>query len=181
MSKYISISESPWSRFLFSNTVMAPLWLAVRLYVGSTWFLAGLGKIFNPKWTGEDSGLALAGFVKGALAKTVGEHPDVAGWYADFLQNMVLPNVVVWAHAVAWGEVAVGLALMIGLFTGLSAFVGLFMNMNFMLAGALSVNPVLFVLSILLVLAWRVSGFWGFDYWLLPFLGTPWQPGRVGK
>lgn len=175
MSKYISIAESPLSRFLFSNTVMAPLWLAVRLYIGSTWLVAGLGKVINPKWAGDEAGTALAGFIKGALAKTAGEHPDVAGWYADFLQNMVLPQVAAWSNFVVWGEILVGAALLVGLFTGLSAFLGLFMNINFMLAGALSVNPILFTLSILLMLAWRVAGYWGIDYWLLPKLGVPWR------
>lgn len=154
---------------------MAPLWLAVRLYVGWAWLSAGLGKIVNPKWVGDEAGTALAGFINGALAKTAGAHPDVSGWYADFLQNMVLPYVGTWAHLVAWGEVLVGGALIIGLFTGISAFVGLFMNMNFMLAGALSINPILFALSILLVLAWRVAGYWGVDKYLLPKLGVPWR------
>ncbi|HEY4483677.1 MAG TPA: DoxX family membrane protein, partial [Candidatus Paceibacterota bacterium] len=106
---------------------------------------------------------------------------DVAMWYADFLQNIVLPNVVLWSGLVAWGEFLVGLALILGLFTGIAAFFGLFMNFNFMLAGTLSSNPILFVLGVLLMLGWKVAGLWGLDRYALPLLGTPWQKGRMFK
>jgi len=53
------------------------------------------------------------------------------------------------------------------------------MNWNFMMAGAASTNPVLFTLSILLILAWKVAGYYGADRYLLPALGTPWKPGKV--
>jgi thiosulfate dehydrogenase [quinone] large subunit len=31
------------------------------------------------------------------------------------------------------------------------------------------------VLAILLILAWKVAGYIGLDYFLLPRIGTPWQ------
>lgn len=48
------------------------------------------------------------------------------------------------------------------------------MSLNYLLAGSLSLNPILCVLSLFLLLAWRVSGFYGVDRYLLPLLGTPW-------
>jgi thiosulfate dehydrogenase [quinone] large subunit len=29
------------------------------------------------------------------------------------------------------------------------------------------------------MLAWKTAGWLGFDRWLLPLLGVPWQPGRL--
>jgi thiosulfate dehydrogenase [quinone] large subunit len=29
------------------------------------------------------------------------------------------------------------------------------------------------------MLAWKVAGYYGVDRYLLPLLGTPWQPGTV--
>lgn len=84
------------------------------------------------------------------------------GWYSWF------------AQLVAWGEVLVGLGLIVGALVGLTAFFGTFMNFSYMLAGSASTNPVLFGLAVLLVLAWKVGGHWGLDRWLLPLLGTPW-------
>jgi thiosulfate dehydrogenase [quinone] large subunit len=92
---------------------------------------------------------------------------------------MVLPNASIWGYVVAWGEVLVGVGLIIGLFTGIAAFFGSFMNMNFLLAGSVGTNPILFLLAVFLVLAWRTAGWWGLDRWVLPMLGTPWKPGLV--
>ncbi len=110
-----------------------------------------------------------------------GAHPAVQGWYASFLQNVVLPNAVVFGYLVTFGEILVGLGLIFGVLTGFAAFFGVFMNLNCMLAGAVSINPVIGMLAVLLVLAWRVAGFYGLDSVLLPLLGTPWTGRLVGK
>ena len=177
MSNYELFDDPPVAKFLFANTKMAWLWLLVRLYVGWQWLEAGWSKIHSPVWVGDKAGAALSGFLQGALAKTAGEHPDVQGWYAWFLQSAVLPHVAFWARVVAYGEVLVGLALIVGLFVGIAAFFGGFMNFNYLLAGTVSVNPLLFVLGLGLVLAWKIGGYWGLDYFVLPRLGTPWKPG----
>ncbi|MEZ4606565.1 MAG: hypothetical protein R2865_07130 [Deinococcales bacterium] len=67
----------------------------------------------------------------------------------------------------------VGIALIIGFLTGISAFLGGLMNASFLLAGTVSTNPIMFILATWLVLAWRVAGHWGLDYWVLPILGAP--------
>jgi thiosulfate dehydrogenase [quinone] large subunit len=77
---------------------------------------------------------------------------------------------------VAWGEVLVGVSLILGVLTGLAAFFGGSMNVSFLLAGSVSSNAVLFVLATWLVLAWRVAGWYGADRWLLPLLSTLWTP-----
>lgn len=173
------ITDPPFAQALFGKVNWAWLWLVVRLYVGWTWLKAGWGKINNPAWVGSKSGTALTGFVNGALAKATGEHPDVQSWYATFLNNVVLPHASIWGHLVAFGETLVGIGLILGAFTGIAAFFGILMNLNYLLAGSVSVNPILLMLSIFLVLAWKTAGWWGLDRWLLPALGTPWRPGQI--
>jgi thiosulfate dehydrogenase [quinone] large subunit len=173
------IEDSPVSRFLFNDTRMAWLWLLVRLYVGWQWLEAGIEKIGNPAWTGDKAGAAIQGFVGGALEKTGGAHPDVQGWYAWFLRNLVLPNAEVWSYLVAIGELLVGIALILGIFTGIAAFFGAVMNVSYLLAGTVSSNPVLLIGEIFLILAWKTAGWWGLDRFALPALGTPWRPGLV--
>lgn len=175
----VALEDSPVSRALFENVRWSWIWLVVRLYVGWTWLSAGWGKLNNPAWTGDRAGAALTGFVQGALARAAGENPQVQGWYAWFLENAVLPNAATWGYVVAVGETLVGLALILGIFTGIAAFFGAFMNTSFLLAGAVSSNPILLLLSILLMLAWKTAGWWGLDRWLLPALGTPWRPGLI--
>ncbi len=171
------ISEPPIARFMFADTRFAFVWLLIRLYVGWEWLAAGWGKFNNPAWVGEKAGVAIQGFLNGALAKTSGAHPDVSGWYAAFIQNIALPNAPLFSYLVTFGEIAVGIGLILGLFTGIAAFFGTFMNMNFLFAGTVSVNPILLLLQLFLILAWRVAGWFGCDRWLLPLLGTPWDPG----
>jgi thiosulfate dehydrogenase [quinone] large subunit len=169
--RHINYEVTGFARVLFGSEKLSPLWLLVRLYVGWEWFYAGYEKM-NAVWVGPTAGKAVAGFVQGALQKTVGEHPDVQMWYASFLQNMVLPHANAWSNMIAMGELLVGIALLVGCLVGVAAFFGAFMNINYLLAGTVSVNPTLLILGILLILAWRTAGYLGLDYYILPRLGT---------
>lgn len=155
--------RSWFSQFFFMNRASAPVWFLIRLYVGYEWLVAGWEKVSSSAWVGGSAGAPLKGFVMGALAKTAGAHPDVPGWYASFLHTAVLPNVVVWSNVVAVGELLVGIGLIVGLFTGVAAFFGFFMNMNYMLAGTVSSNPTLLLLSLFILFGRRVAGYWGLD------------------
>jgi thiosulfate dehydrogenase [quinone] large subunit len=173
------VQDSPLANELFGNVRWAWIWLSLRLYLGWQWLAAGWGKLHNPAWTGDKAGSAITGFVTNALTKTGSEHPDVQGWYAWFLQHLVLTHTTIWSYMISWGETLVGIALILGLFTGIAAFFGSFMNTNYLLAGAVSINPILFIIATWLVLAWKTAGWWGLDRWILPILGTPWKPGYV--
>ncbi|WP_309572796.1 DoxX family protein [Deinococcus sp.] len=172
------LHEPSLSRLLFSDPRLAPIWALIRIYVGYEWLMAGWGKVTNPAgvWVGEKAGTAVSGFLNGALAKTDGAHPDVQGWYAWFLQHVALPNAATFSYLVAYGEVLVGVALILGLFTGIAAFFGGVMNASYLLAGTVSTNPLLFILATWLVLGWRVAGWWGLDRWVLARFGVTARP-----
>ena len=172
-------SEPRWARSLFHEGRAAWLWLIVRLYLGWQWLDAGLGKLGSTAWVGHDAGAALSGFAGNAISETSGAHPQVQGWYGSFLQNVVLPHAGVFSYLVVAGELAVGVALILGAFTGIAAFFGVFMNANYLLAGSVSTNPLMIMLGVLVMLAWRNAGWIGLDRWLLPAIGTPWEAGRV--
>lgn len=177
----VQIPEPALSRFLFADTRFAWFWLLARLYVGWQWLQAGREKFGNPAWTGPAAGTALQGFLHGALQKAAGTNPDVSGWYAAFIQNVALPHSVLISYLVTYGELAVGIALILGIFTGIAAFFGTFMNLNYLFAGTVSVNPLLLLIQLFLILAWRSAGWYGLDRYLLPALGTPWQSGKIFK
>ncbi len=171
--KNIIVPDNPVSNLLFNNTRSGLLWLVIRLYLGYAWLDAGWHKVTSEAWVGKQAGAGLTGFVNGAIGKAA-DGKDVTGWYATFLENVVLPNAKVFSYCVAYGEVLVGLGLILGLLTGVAAFFGAFMNASFLFAGTLSSNPLLFILATWLVLAWKVAGWYGLDRWALPKLGTPW-------
>jgi len=180
MQRNLTITDSPVARALFSDTRWAWLWLVMRLYVGYTWITSGLGKLSNPAWV--QTGEALKGFWQKAVAiPEAPARPLIAfGWYRVFLQTLLDSGSYTWfSKLVVAGELLIGLALILGAFAGIAAVFGAFMNWNFMMAGSASINPVLFFLAILVILAWKTAGWWGLDRWLLPLLGTPWQPGRL--
>jgi len=178
--KTIIMPENPVSHFLFNDTRSGLIWLVIRLYVGYAWLMAGWGKVRSDAWTGDHAGEAIRGFVGGALAKSA-DGGDVTGWYASFLETIVLPNAKVFGFLVAYGELLVGLGLIFGLLTGIAAFFGAFMNVSFLFAGTLSTNPILFILATWLVLAWKVAGWYGLDRWAMPLLGTPWAKAEKAR
>jgi len=118
----------------------------------------------------------IAGFAANAIAASQGPHPDVAySWYVKFLEFVRDTFHPVLGIVVPLGEVLLGLALIFGAFTGVAAFLGALLNFSYMFAGSSGVNPGMVLVSLFLILAWRNSGWYGLDRYLLPKLGVPWS------
>jgi thiosulfate dehydrogenase [quinone] large subunit len=168
-------------RAVFSNTATAPLWMLARLYLGYQWLIAGWDKVAgNDRWIARDGrdGLALKAMWERTTAMPGDGAPAISyDWYRDFLSYMLRHQAYTWfAWVIALGETAIGIALIIGVLTGFAALAGVFLTFNFQLAGAASVNPLLFIVALLIAFGWKVAGWIGVDRWLLPALGAPWRP-----
>ncbi|HEV2583383.1 MAG TPA: DoxX family protein [Ktedonobacteraceae bacterium] len=188
------VPEPPLARFLFADTRMAWFWLIVRVYVGWQWLVAGIHKLTGysldfstfgqhtgNSWIFTDHlGAPLSGFLNGVITPANIANP-ATGWYVWFVQHVAIPGAGVFTYMVTFGEILVGLGLIFGVLTGIAAFFGLFMNLNFLLAGAISINPIIGGLALFVMLAWRVAGYWGIDRYLLPLLGTPWTGALTRK
>lgn len=152
----------------------------VRLWLGAQWIEASLHKLRDPAWM--VTGAAVRRFWEAAVVvPPLPARPAISyGWYREFLEWLLVRHAYRWfGPLIAYAELTVGVALVLGFLTGLAAFAGGFMNFTYMLAGTASTNPVMFTATVLLVLAWKVAGYYGLDRVLLPRLGTPWQPGTV--
>ncbi len=173
------VKDPPVAKNLFNSVYAALLWLPIRIWVGYQWLEAGLAKVSNPAWVG--GGTALKGFWTGAIAVPATGRPAIAfAWYRSFLQFLLDAQAYTWfAKVIAYSELVVGVALIIGAFTGIAAFAGGIMNWNYIMAGSASTNGLMFALAVGLILAWKVAGYIGADYFLLPLIGTPW--GREKK
>ena len=175
-------TEDPKSwRLLLGNVYFAVLWLPLRFFIGYEWLTAGEHKVRSSAWM--DGGTALKGFWKGATAIPEGAVASRAGtydWYHNLLTYMLNNEWYTWfAKLIAVGEFLIGLGLIVGAVVGIAAFFGTLLNFSFMMAGTVSSNPVMFGITVFLVLGWKVAGYFGLDRYLLPTLGAPWKAGSL--
>jgi thiosulfate dehydrogenase [quinone] large subunit len=205
MAQTVQIEEPRFSRWFFGSTTTAWFWLVMRVWLGWEWFQSGWGKVFggnivpgkdfaltgsaNIGWIRAGTamqdgkevavsvGSRIAGFAAGAIQASTGPHPSVAyGWYVDFLHWVQTSGHTLLGYVVPLGELLIGVALILGAFTGIAALFGAMLNFTYVFAGSAGVNPAMILVSGLVFLAWRNAGWLGLDRFLLPRLGVPWQP-----
>jgi thiosulfate dehydrogenase (quinone) large subunit len=149
-------------------------WIVLLRVVVGAWFLKAvwtklaLGSLFGVIPYPAVSSRFL-GFQPKRVAEFAAGNP--VGWYKDFLEQVVLPRSALFATLQAYGEVVVGVGLVLGLLVGLSALVGLFLSVNFGLAtqwmtfGQQGFH-VLLITSMVIFLFARAGRTLGIDYWL---------------
>ncbi len=141
---------------------------------------AGWEKITGtPSWLHSATGLKGFGRVRAQGRRHGSALGRELGWYAAFLRWVGGDGAGIMSKVIALGEVTVGVALILGLFTGIAAFFAGTLTMSFGLAGVAGVNPAFFLFEVLFILGWKVVGRIGLDRFVLPLVGTPWNPGRV--
>ena len=84
----------------------------LRVYTGVFFLYYGFGKVRNPQFAD-----GLAGFVNSQLENSV-------GFMRPFLESAVLPNKGLFAFLVGWGELAIGIALIMGFATRWASIAG---------------------------------------------------------
>jgi thiosulfate dehydrogenase [quinone] large subunit len=157
------------------------VWLMARLWLGYEWLHAGIEKVFgegNVAWIGDKAGAGVAGFLKGAIAKSPladgydiakTPHPAVSEWYATLARDVFIPNAQLMSYLVAYGELLVGIALIVGIFTRFSALMGGVMALAFLLAGTTSSGlPILLTVALAITLSGKTPGLFGLDYFARP-------------
>ncbi|MBP2239478.1 thiosulfate dehydrogenase [quinone] large subunit [Cytobacillus eiseniae] len=149
-------------KWLRENKIASWLLTIIRLYVGYSWVNAGFHKVAD--------GFDASGFLQGAIAKASGESPTVQAWWGSFLEGIALPNAGLFSFLVAWGELLVGLGLILGCFTTAAAFFGITMNFAFLFSGTVSTNAQLVLLTVFILVAGFNAGKIGLDRFVIPFI-----------
>lgn len=94
----------------------------LRVYTGVFFAYNGIGKLRQDDFAGD-----LADILSSSLQSSI-------SFYHPFIESVVLPSAGIFAALVSWGELAIGLALILGLATRYAAFIGAFMVLNFWFA-----------------------------------------------
>jgi len=96
--------------------------LLLRVYTGVFFAYHGFRKIVGGVFSDN-----MAGFLDGRAG-------DSVAWYRVIVETVVLPLQGLFGFLVAYGELVLGMALIIGLATRYAAYAGAFMVLNFWLA-----------------------------------------------
>jgi len=145
----------------FRGDKIAILWSLLRILIGTQWLISGYHKI---------GGFDATGFIKDSINLVSTPNAALLDWYATFLEYFVLQNITIFNFLISWGEFLVGLGLILGLFTKIALLAAAFMNLNFMLAGATYINPILYTLEIILLIIGPATYRYGIDYFMKPKL-----------
>ncbi len=104
------------------------LYLAIpRIFVGYHFIDVALPKLTRGFTNGED--------LPAQLLKSVAKDPF--GWHRDFIQGFVIPHSGFFSYLVPYGELAIGISLILGCLVRLSSTFGAFHNLNILLAIAI--------------------------------------------
>jgi len=83
----------------------------VRVLVGAVWLNGAIEKLLNPQFPQQfATSLQAGGFISQAPP-----------FFQDFMQNTVVPNAELFANLMRAGELALGVALIVGLLTNFAA------------------------------------------------------------
>lgn len=100
-------------------------WLAlVRMLTGAIWLIHAVPKFLSGAAFLPPGGF-FATYLQQGIATTVGP-------FHDFLADVVAPNAGVFAELVRFGELLVGVSLVLGLFSRLGAFFGIVLPLCYM-------------------------------------------------
>ena len=96
----------------------------VRILIGAVWLNGAVEKLLNPDFPQQfAASLNAGGFVSQAPP-----------WFQSFMQSTVLPNAELFAQIQRFGELALGLALILGLLTNPAALGSIVLSLAILLS-----------------------------------------------
>ncbi len=154
MRTNLSVKTASWGRW-----VLVPL----RLFLGVTFVYAGFQKLTDPQYFNPAArgyiGRQIMGFATGSPLH-------------DFLLNVALPHAALFGALVAYGELAIGLGVLLGLFLRPAAFFGLLLNLVFFLSADWRVFPYFYGSDLVYLFGWLTLLLAGPAHQALPALDS---------
>ena len=144
-------------QWLTTSKIVAVGWLAMRVWLGIMWMQAGWAKLFGAEnaYFLHNNGAGVAGFAAHGTA--------AYSWWGSFLHSFVVPNAGWIGVVVALGEFAIGVGLVLGLFTRAAAIASLLLLFTYVMSGTASVCAFYALFAIVILATWRTSSWIGLD------------------
>ncbi|MEO7020091.1 MAG: TQO small subunit DoxD [Ktedonobacteraceae bacterium] len=154
MKTHLSVKMTRWS-----NWIVVPL----RLFLGTTFVYAGIQKLTDPQYFNPAArgyiGRQIAGFANGSPLH-------------DFLLNVAAPHAALFGTLVAYGELAIGLGVLLGLLLRPAAFFGILVNLIFFLSADWRIYPYFYGSDLVYLFGWLTLLLAGPANQALPALDT---------
>lgn len=87
------------------------LFALIQFIIGLDWLATGINKLIFGKFPQSLGTTLLSG---GGISPPIAHNP--IGWYAAFIQSVVIPNSVFFGYMIEWSEIIVGLCYFVGAF-----------------------------------------------------------------
>lgn len=163
-------------------------WLAIlRVYVGVMWLLEGIGKV-QTGWLTE---LKIPLFMTDATASASAEGAQSAAatitpilsnpphFFVSFM-HLLSPFGLQFQIIIVFTEIALGLALISGLFTFIASAGTIFLAANFILSGMAGYDILWYVFACFALMGGGGRAF-GLDYYVMPFLKRWWNRTKLAR
>lgn len=141
-SEYTARSNAPMKKQeRFSGWILLPL----RLFLGITFVYAGIQKLTDPQFFHRST----PGYIGNQIIAFSHNTP-----LHTILIRIALPHAMLFGYLIAFGEIAIGLGTLVGLFFRGAAFCGLVLSLIFFLSASWHVYPYFYGADIVFVFAW---------------------------
>lgn len=170
----------------------------LRVYVGVLWLLEGIKKV-QEGWldpanikiiqVASTSGASQAADAVTSASQAAGaaaaagpvpilaQPPAIYQWFTDVF---VVPNAFLVQSAVVLGEIAIGLALIGGLFVFFASLGSIFLAANFILSGMAGWDILWYVFASLALMG-GAGGAFGLDYYVQPWIKKLWKKTKFAQ
>lgn len=162
-------------------------WVAIlRVYVGIMWLIEGITKVKdgwlvpgNIHIVATDAVSSASQAAEGAAAQAaaavpaplLSKPPVLFQWFMD---TFIAPHAFLFQSMVVLMEIAIGLALIAGLFTVLASIASVFLSFNFILS-AMADKSIIWYIIAGIALCGGAGRAFGLDYYVMPWLKRWWN------
>ncbi len=119
--------------------------LPLRLFLGITFIYAGIQKLTDPQYFNASA--------RGYIGKQIAAFATGSPLH-NFLIQVMVPHASFFGALIAYGEIAIGLAALVGLLLRPAAFFGLLLSITFFLTATWRVYPYFYGSDIVFIFCW---------------------------